>query len=577
VVGTATSGQAARTLGEEGELPESRTLASLLWRLEHDRLRLDDRTVVILDEVGMTEDVHLVALTARVEAAGAKLVLVGDPHQLGAVGPGGALGALVRRHPDVLRQLAENRRQHDGEERRALTELRDGSVGSAVAWYSSRGRLHSAVDREAVVQQAVDAWAADVAASFDTGLYAWRRANVAALNERARAWMQVTSRLSGPELVCPDGQRYRAGDRVVTLAPGADGRLVTSERAVVTDVDLSAATLTLRTADGQHLQLPGDEAGRDRLDYGYATTVHRGQGSTTERAHLFADGGGRELAYVTMSRARQSTHVWTVADDLPQAVDDLCRDWSNRRTTTWAIDTAPPDLGHLTRETFQALPSEHQARVAALLSGEKAIAGDAITGILLPDRAATLGQAEAALARARQARAELDTGTGVWQTSEAGQAVRDLAVARQARSRADLAAEPGGRWRDRRAARKEVALWAEREGDAQERCDTLVAPMVARLDQEIALQQLRLERAANRFEHRQDATRVVIDYGLQQQRHARGLGAASPPSATISTASRRPPRCARLPCERSDSKRSCRLPTSNRWRDAVRWTWRCER
>jgi hypothetical protein len=63
VVGSATSGQAARTLGREAELGESPTLASLLWRLDHDRLVLDDRSVVILDEVGMTEDAHLVALT----------------------------------------------------------------------------------------------------------------------------------------------------------------------------------------------------------------------------------------------------------------------------------------------------------------------------------------------------------------------------------------------------------------------------------------------------------------------------------------------------------------------------------
>ena len=182
------------------------------------------------------------------------------------------------------------------------------------------------------------------------------------------------------------------------------------------------------------MHLGRDEAGSDRLGYGYATTVHRCQGSTTERAHLFADGGGRELAYVAMSRARQSTHVWTVADDLPQAVDDLRRDWSTQRTPTWAIDTALPDPATLTRERFQALPSDQQARFAALLHAETAIAGDAIAGICLPDRAATLGQAEAALAQAQQARADLETGSGVWQDTEAGRAVRDLAQARHARA-----------------------------------------------------------------------------------------------------------------------------------------------
>jgi ATP-dependent exoDNAse (exonuclease V) alpha subunit len=173
VVGTATSGQAARTLGREAELGESRTLASLLWRMDHDRVVLDDRSVVILDEVGMTEDAHLVALTARVEAAAAKLVLVGDPHQLGSVGPGGALAALVRRHPDVVHQLSENRRQHDPAERRTLAELRAGDVAKAVAWYHDQGRIHAVADRDLALQQVVDAWAADVAAGHQTGLYAW--------------------------------------------------------------------------------------------------------------------------------------------------------------------------------------------------------------------------------------------------------------------------------------------------------------------------------------------------------------------------------------------------------------------
>ena len=206
--------------------------------------------------------------------------------------------------------------------------------------------------------------------------------------------MQATGRLSGRKLIGAGGNPYRAGDHVIALRPGADGRLVTSQRAVVAAIDATEATLILRTEGGQHVQLGAEEAGSDRLGYGYATSVHRGQGSTIERAHLFALGGGRELAYVAMSRARQSTHVWTVADDLPQAADDLRRDWSTRRTPGWAIDAALPDPATLTRELFHALPSDQQARLAALFQVETAIAGDAIIGIGLPDRAAALGQAK---------------------------------------------------------------------------------------------------------------------------------------------------------------------------------------
>lgn len=277
------------------------------------------------------------------------------------------------------------------------------------------------------------------------------------------------------------------------------------------------------TVSNNHPRLGKDQAGSDRLGYGYATTVHQAQGSTTERAHLFADGGGRELAYVAPSRARQSTHVWAVADELPQAVDDLRRDCSTPRTPTWALDTALPDPATLTREYLETLPPDQQAHFAALLRAETAIAGDATTGIRPPNRADTLGHAEAALAHARQARNDLETGSGLWQTTEAGRAVRDLAQARQARQHAGHASDQGGRCRDRRAARKETALWAQREADAQQQWDTHVVPAITQLDQAIPLHQACLERGAQRFEHRQAAGRAVIDHGLEQQRHAENL------------------------------------------------------
>ncbi len=204
VIGTATSGQAARNLSSEADIGQSRTLASLIWRLDHHQLSLTERTAVILDEVGMTDDVDLVRL-----------------------------GALVSRHPSAVHHLVENRRQHDPEEREALAALRDGEVAEAISFYLGHDHIHVKADREEALQAAVNAWSADVAAGHRVGLYAWRRANVAELNALARSWMEFTGRLSGPELVCPGGKAYRAGDEVVTLAPGPGGTLVTSERAVV--------------------------------------------------------------------------------------------------------------------------------------------------------------------------------------------------------------------------------------------------------------------------------------------------------------------------------------------------------
>jgi hypothetical protein len=506
VLGTATSGQATRNLSNEADVAETRTLASLLWRLDHHQVNLTERSAVILDEVGMTDDLDLVRLAAHVEAAGAKLVILGDHHQIGSVGPGGALGALVSRHRDAVHHLKENRRQHDPEEREALAALREGEVSEAISFYLAHGRIHAEANRDEALQGAVDAWAADVAAGHDTGLYAWRRANVAELNARARSWMESSGRLSGPDLVCPGGNAYRAGDEVVTLAPG--GTLVTSERAVVKAVHLASGAIDLFTNDGRQVRLSREEAGAERLGYGYATTVHRCQGSTMSRAHLYADGGGRELAYVAMSRGRVSNSAWVVADDLAQAAEDLRRDWSTRRTPTWAIDTGLPDYDALTSEIIAGLRDEEKFRVAALAHAKTKISAKAVTKIEPADLAPALADARAALIHVQRARAELVAGSGAYHYSDAGRAVADLAEAKLALSSARYRAEHGARWRERHAAAKEVANWTERARDAEERWMIHFPPEAARRDAEIAHRQAVVEQLTARVDRQAAASRL---------------------------------------------------------------------
>ena len=48
----------------------------------------------------MTPDADVAKLLGAVVAFGARAIIVGDFRQLDAVGPGGALEALARRHPD---------------------------------------------------------------------------------------------------------------------------------------------------------------------------------------------------------------------------------------------------------------------------------------------------------------------------------------------------------------------------------------------------------------------------------------------------------------------------------------------
>jgi conjugative relaxase-like TrwC/TraI family protein len=409
VLGTATSGQAAKNLGEGAGI-ESRTVASLAWRLEHSTLELSDRHVLILDEGAMTSDVDLARLLTAVERSGAKLIIVGDDRQLDAIGPGGALTALAERHPEQLWALTDNLRQNDPAERVALSNLRDGDIAAAVGWYTRNGRVHHVPDRRRAVSGMIRAWARDIDAGRVPLLLAYRRDSVEALNRVARDLWERSGRLTGPELTAPGGRTYRAGDQVITLAPGPKGTWVTSQAARVTAVDPEAQALTAITPDGRQLQMGLEDIVPDRLAYGYAITAHRAQGTTVEVAHVLDDGGGRELAYVAMSRARNASHVYTTAPDLAEAAQRLTWSWDDERQQQWATDQARA------AQRLANLRAEHQQLIGRIPPD-------------LTDQVAHVHKQQAVLEKDL---ADLRTGAGRWANTPIRTSYEEFQVARHA-------------------------------------------------------------------------------------------------------------------------------------------------
>ncbi len=70
----------------------------------------------------------------------------------------------------------------------------------AVEWYRDHDRIVTAPTRNHTLDAAINAWEADLAAGRDAVLLAWRRRDVAALNERARERRIAAGAVSGPEL-----------------------------------------------------------------------------------------------------------------------------------------------------------------------------------------------------------------------------------------------------------------------------------------------------------------------------------------------------------------------------------------
>jgi conjugative relaxase-like TrwC/TraI family protein len=331
VVGTATSGAAARNLGHTADLSSS-TIAGLRRSLDSGRRQLSDRTLVVADEAGMIDDPDTLYVLRAAHTAGSRVLLVGDHRQLSAVGPGGSFEALVERWPDAICELTDNRRQVDPGERDALDQLRSGDVDVAVDWYRHHGRILTAPDWTDAIELAADRWADQ---GDDASLYAHRRTNVAALNQACRRRMADAGRVDLEREV----EGFAPGDRVVQLASDHARGLVNSQRGIVVHSDPHGHSLDVVWDDGRRLTLSGDALDEHHLALGYATTVHKSQGATADRAVLFADGGGRELAYVGMSRARHGTQLVAVADNIDQAAEQLRDDWHTERRERWLLDT----------------------------------------------------------------------------------------------------------------------------------------------------------------------------------------------------------------------------------------------
>jgi hypothetical protein len=273
--------------------------------------------VLVVDEAGMASTRQLAELVDHAAKARAKLVLVGDHRQLSEIEAGGAFRALARRLPAI--ELTENRRQVSQWERDALALLRDGDAGQALDRYEAEGRVMTGETVDAVRGRLVADWWAGRDPDLAV-MIAFRRADVADLNGRARALMRARGRLGSRDLALPSGG-FARGDRVVLRHNDRLRGVANGDRGVISSLDSSARALDVDISDRRvrldaaYLDRVGQRAGPSVM-HGYAITGHSAQGLTCDRAYVLVSGeASREWCYTALSRGRVANRLYAVAPD----------------------------------------------------------------------------------------------------------------------------------------------------------------------------------------------------------------------------------------------------------------------
>jgi Ti-type conjugative transfer relaxase TraA len=335
VRGVALSGIAAENL-ESGSGIASRTIASMEHGWGQGRGALTSRDVLVIDEAGMVGTRQLERVLSHAAEAGAKVVLVGDPQQLQSIEAGAAFRSIFERHGGA--EIGEVRRQREDWQRDATRDLATGRTGEAIHAYDAHGMVQAAATREQARDDLIEGWDRERRASPDQSRIILTHTNdeVRALNEAARERLREAGDLGDDVRITVErGERsFASGDRVMFLQN--ERGLGVKNGTLGTVEQVSERSMSVRSDDGRSISF--DLKDYDRIDHGYAATIHKAQGMTVDRTHVLVTPGlDAHGSYVALSRHRDGMDLHYGRDDFADQ-DRLVRTLSRDRAKDMASD-----------------------------------------------------------------------------------------------------------------------------------------------------------------------------------------------------------------------------------------------
>jgi conjugative relaxase-like TrwC/TraI family protein len=310
--------RAANVLSADGL--EATTVASLLRDLDRGEVRLSSRSVLLVDEAGMVGSENFARLIAHADQAGAKLVPIGDPEQLGAIEAGGLFSAIAARTDPI--HLDEVIRHNHELDRDAAKLIREGAGREALSLYRSEERITVSGNAEERRVAMVEGWWQPYSQGEDALMVAKRNSEVERLNATARELVKSEGQL-GSEEIEVGGAAFAAGDQVITRVNDRAGGIYNRERWEVAAVDAEHGRIVLDGID----QARRVEVGLDylsqttlggdapALQHAYAVTTYCAQGTTVDRAYVMVDPSmDKQEMYVAASRTREQTYLYATPE-----------------------------------------------------------------------------------------------------------------------------------------------------------------------------------------------------------------------------------------------------------------------
>ena len=331
VSGVALAGKAADELHRSSGI-ESRTLASWLYRQDAGMLELTSTDVIVMDEAGMVHDKTMERVLNAANRAGAKVILVGDAEQLQPIQAGSPFRSLSDAHG--VARIDTVRRQSTDWQREATEALSRGDGQSALSAYTTQGHVHQGTEA-ALVPQLVERYLEPESGS--AMILAHRKVDVAMLNTAVREARKARGELVESGLI--GSMEVAVGDRMVFTQNDSGLGVLNGQFGEVVGLKDGGREVDVQVDGGRRVSVP--TADYSALQHGYASTIHKSQGMTVDRAMLWGSASlDRHLGYVGMSRHREQLDVYQPDEASEVRSLEACLSRTTRAVTVGAMMAA---------------------------------------------------------------------------------------------------------------------------------------------------------------------------------------------------------------------------------------------
>ena len=336
VIGAALAGKAADSL-ESASGIKSRTLTSWKRSWEKGFNQLTKNDVLVIDEAGMIDTRQMKYFIDRVQNAGAKIILVGDPEQLQPINAGTPFKEIADQIG--VAHLTEIHRQTQDWQKQASLDFAERRTEKAIDAYELHGNVKQSREYSEAIVELVQDYMNDLKGNGSqvTRLaLAYRRKDVFTINQAIRSARQNLGELKDGVLISTSqGPRvFASDDRITFTKPEYSMGIRNGMVGTVKSVTKTKIIIKLDGKDTNNSRCItiNPKLYKD-IDHGYATTIHKSQGATIDRAYVLGSVlVDRHLTYVAMTRHRNNVMLYgdhTSLQKMRRSGDHEKRDYSS--------------------------------------------------------------------------------------------------------------------------------------------------------------------------------------------------------------------------------------------------------